>query len=146
MPVLAAVVREEPPGRSRPGRRGRPTAPAGRGLGADPSSRQAASSTTRTEHFRPLEYEYNEDLLKILDQFDDHQKARPRARPRAMPKLDEEEEVAHLRETIRRWEAKSGKSLRAEVDKLKAAVAARSRARPRSTPSSTSTSPPPSTT
>ena len=31
----------------------------------------------------------------------------------------------HFRETLRRWKAKTGKDLRAEIDKLKAEVAAR---------------------
>ena len=42
-----------------------------------------------------------------------------------MPKLDEQEEMDHFRETFRRWKAKTGKDLRAEIDKLKAEVAAR---------------------
>ena len=46
-------------------------------------------------------------------------------RARALPKLDEQEEVEHFRETFRRWKAKTGKDLRAEIDPLKAEVAAR---------------------
>ena len=42
-----------------------------------------------------------------------------------MRKLDEQEEVDHFRETFRRWTAQTGKDLRAEIDKLKAEVAAR---------------------
>jgi len=45
--------------------------------------------------------------------------------PRFLPKLDESEEVAHFRETIRRWESKTGKRLRAVIEPFKAEVARR---------------------
>jgi hypothetical protein len=86
-------------------------------------SKLVSDSTAR---FRPLDYAYDEDLLAILDRFEGHLSGKaPGPPPRAMPRLDEREEVEHLRETIRRWEAKTGKHLRAELDKLKAEVAAR---------------------
>lgn len=76
--------------------------------------------------YRALTYEYDEDLLKVLDRFEAYDSGKPEGpAPRAMPKLDEQEELAHLRETVRRWQAKTKKNLRAEVDTLKAEVAAR---------------------
>lgn len=76
--------------------------------------------------FRPLDYEYDEDLLKILDRFDSYVSGKTRGpAPRAMPALDEPEEVAHFRETIRRWQLKTQKVLRTEIDALKAEISAR---------------------
>jgi len=76
--------------------------------------------------YASLEHEYDEHLLAIVDQAENHLSGRLKGpAPRAMPKLSEEEEYDHLRETIRRWRAKTGKDLRAEIDKLKAEVAAR---------------------
>jgi hypothetical protein len=76
--------------------------------------------------FRALNYEYDEDLLAILDRADAHLSGKASGPlPRAMPKLDEQEELEHFRETIRRWKTKTGKDFRAEIDKLKAEVAAR---------------------
>jgi hypothetical protein len=79
-----------------------------------------------TERFAPLDYQYDEDLLTKLDQIDTNLSGKMTGpAPRFLPKLDEQEEVDHLRETIRRWHAATGKDLRAEVDKLKAEVDAR---------------------
>jgi len=77
-------------------------------------------------NYKPLEYQYDEGLLNILDRSETHLAGKSKGpAPRAMPKLSEQEEYDHLRETIRRWRAKTGKDLRAEIDKLKAEVAAR---------------------
>jgi hypothetical protein len=76
--------------------------------------------------YGPLDYNYDEDLLTKLDRIDadlSGKTAGPSAR--FLPRLDEQEEAAHFRETIRRWHAATGKDLRAEVDKLKAEVDAR---------------------
>jgi hypothetical protein len=74
----------------------------------------------------PLQYNFAEDLLETLDQIEARLAGRAEGpAPRFMPKLDEPEEWAHSRETIRRWKAQTGKSMRAEIDRLKAAVAAR---------------------
>jgi hypothetical protein len=79
-----------------------------------------------TSRFRPLDYEYNEELLQVLDRVEASLSGKaPGPFPRAMPKLDEQEERDHFRETFRRWTAKTGKDLRAEIDTLKAEVAAR---------------------
>ena len=79
-----------------------------------------------TVRFRPLDYEYDEDLLQTLDRVEASLSGKPPGPPpRAMPKLDEQEEVEHFRETFRRWKAQTGKNLRAEIDQLKAKVAAR---------------------
>jgi hypothetical protein len=103
----------------------------GQDAAADPALREFNGKISdlisdATERFRPLDYGYDEDLLKMLDQVDRHLTAKvPGPPPRFMPKLDADEEVAHFRETVRRWTAKSGKNLRAEVDKLQAMVDAR---------------------
>jgi hypothetical protein len=79
-----------------------------------------------TIRFRPLDYEYDEDLLQTLDRVEAYLSGKaPGPPPRAMPKLDEQEEMEHFRETFRRWKAKTGKDLRSEIDKLKSEVAAR---------------------
>jgi hypothetical protein len=79
-----------------------------------------------TDRFRPLDYEYDEDLLQILDRAEVDLSGKSTVTPsRAMPKLDVGEEREHFRETFRRWKDKTGKDLRAEIDKLKAEVAAR---------------------
>jgi hypothetical protein len=76
--------------------------------------------------YKPLKYEYDEGLLTIADQVESHLSGRAAdALPRFMPGLDEAEERDHFRETIRRWEARSGQSLRAAIDPLIAEVAAR---------------------
>lgn len=76
--------------------------------------------------YRSLDYEYDEGLLDAIDKAEAYLSGKLKEPvPRAMPKLTAEEEFDHLRETIRRWEAKTGKSLRPEIDALKADVAAR---------------------
>ncbi len=82
--------------------------------------------TEAGSRYASLEHEYDEHLLTIVDQAEDHLSGRLKGpAPRAMPKLSEQEEYDHLRETIRRWRVKTGKDLRAEIDKHKAEVAAR---------------------
>jgi hypothetical protein len=78
------------------------------------------------DRYRPLDYQYDEDLLTKLDGIDAYLSGKTTgAPPRFLPKLDEREEVDHFRETTRRWQSATGKNLRAEVDKLKAEVDAR---------------------
>jgi hypothetical protein len=77
-------------------------------------------------HFASLQYEYDEGLLAKLDQAEAYLSGRLKEPvPRAMPKLTEQEEYDHLRETIRRWHAQTGKDLRTEIDRFRAEVAAR---------------------
>jgi hypothetical protein len=79
-----------------------------------------------SDRYRPLDYQYDEDLLTQLDRIDAYLSGKTTGSPpRFLPKLDEPEEVDHFRETIRRWQSATGKNLRAEVDKLKAEVDAR---------------------
>jgi hypothetical protein len=76
--------------------------------------------------YAPLQYQYSEGLLEILDQVERDRSGEDRGdTPRFLPKLDAGDERDHFRETVRRWEAKTGKNLRTEVDALKADVAAR---------------------
>jgi hypothetical protein len=81
---------------------------------------------TTSMTYQQLEYDYAEDLLDRLDQYEAYfagdSKENP---PRFMPNLDAEEELDHLQEVIRRWEAQTGKNLREEIDALKADIAAR---------------------
>jgi hypothetical protein len=79
-----------------------------------------------TVRFRPLNYDYDEDLLQILDRVEASLSGTATGPVRrAMPRLDEQEEKDHFRETFRRWRAQTDKDLRAEIDPLKAEVAAR---------------------
>ncbi len=83
-----------------------------------------------TIRFTSLDYGFNEDLLRIVDETEAYLAAQPDARkamtvPRHLPKLDEQEELEHFRQTFSKWEAKTGKKLRAEIDRTKAAVAKR---------------------
>jgi hypothetical protein len=79
-----------------------------------------------TARYRPLDYEYDEELLETLDRVEARLAGKSEAlEPLPMPKLDEAEQLDHFRETVKRWSAKTGKSLRAEIDPLKAEVAAR---------------------
>lgn len=108
-------------------------------LEADPAASEdiqialTKAITEASHRYSPLEYEYNEDLLQRIDQIEAHladEKAAPPPRfilPRKddPPKLDETEEIDHYRETVRRWEAQTGRKLRAAIDPLKAEVAAR---------------------
>lgn len=81
---------------------------------------------TQTTRYVPLQYAYSEGLLTILDQVEPFLSGEPSGDPpRFMPGLDAEEELSHFRETVRRWEARTGKDLRTEVDRFKADVAAR---------------------
>lgn len=76
--------------------------------------------------YKPLEYQYDEDLLAMLDRAEASLAGKGSAEPpRFLPQLAPEEEAEHFRETIRRWQAKTSKTLRAEIDPLKAEVAAR---------------------
>jgi len=73
-----------------------------------------------------LNYDWNEDLLEKIDRVEAYLGGRSKSEPpRYMAKLEAKEELDHLRETIRRWEAKTGRKLRPEIDALKADVAAR---------------------
>lgn len=77
-------------------------------------------------HYTSLQYDYDEGLLATIDRAEAYLSGRQKEPvPRAMPKLSEQEEYDHLREVIRRWHAQSGMDLRAEIDRLKADVAAR---------------------
>jgi hypothetical protein len=79
-----------------------------------------------SDRYRPLNYDYDEDLLIKLDQIDLYLSGKTTdPPPRFLPKLDEQDEVDHFRETIRRWQARTAKNTRSEVDTLKAEVAAR---------------------
>ncbi|MGE3821695.1 MAG: hypothetical protein AB7I30_19965 [Isosphaeraceae bacterium] len=82
--------------------------------------------SAKVERYGELRYEYTEGLLDTLDQIErtlaGEIKGEP---PRFLTKLDPEDEREHLRETVRRWEARTGKNLRAEIDVLKADVASR---------------------
>ncbi|WP_152051941.1 hypothetical protein [Tautonia marina] len=76
--------------------------------------------------YQQLDYDYAEDLLDRLDQYEAYfANGSDGDPPRFMPKLEAEEELDHIREVIRRWEDQTGKNLREEVDALKADVAAR---------------------
>jgi hypothetical protein len=118
---------------------GKPVTPpspnAGPALGAlesDPATTTAIQDALTqvineaTIRYIPLEYSYDEGLLEELDLIEarlSHKEKAPTTR--LLPKLDEEEELDHFRETARRWEASTGKKLRASIDPLKADVAAR---------------------
>jgi hypothetical protein len=106
--------------------------PAETSLQGDPETNLAIQEGLNTiineavSRYKPLKYEYDEGLLTILDQVESHLSGKATgAPPRFMPKLDEAEEQDHFRETIRRWESRSGQSLRAAMDPLIAEVAAR---------------------
>lgn len=79
-----------------------------------------------TNRYKPLNYRYDEDLLAAIDQIEAHLSGgAPGPAPRFLPDLTEEEERDHFRETIRLWEAQTGRSPREAIDPLKAEVAAR---------------------
>ena len=79
-----------------------------------------------TLKYTGLRYEYSEGLLKMLDQIESTLSGKAEGDPpRFLSQLEPEEEREHFRESIRRWEEKTGKDLRAEVDALKADVASR---------------------
>jgi hypothetical protein len=80
----------------------------------------------QTMRYSPLEYKYSDHLLEIIDEVERILAGKNEGEPRRfLPKLGAQEEVDHLRETVRLWEAQTGKNLRAEVDALKVDVAAR---------------------
>jgi hypothetical protein len=80
----------------------------------------------QSARYTPLQYEYNEGLLEILDQIEPHVKGEADGEPpRFMTDLEPEEELDHLRETVRRWEAKTGLDLRTEVDRFTELIALR---------------------
>ncbi|MEW4571085.1 hypothetical protein AB1L88_24715 [Tautonia sp. JC769] len=80
----------------------------------------------QSARYTPLQYEYNEGLLEILDQIEPHAKGEAEGEaPRFMTDLEPEEELDHLRETVRRWEAETGLDLRTEVDRFKELIALR---------------------
>src|SRR5262249_44350178 len=90
--------------------------PAAAALQADPDTAQAIQSSLSqvineaTIHYLPLEYQYDEDLLEKLDRIEAQLSGKDTApTPRFLPKLDEAEERDHFRETVRRWEAATGK-------------------------------------
>jgi hypothetical protein len=101
-------------------------------LGSDPDTTKAIQDALTqaineaTIRYIPLEYNYDEGLLEQLDLIESRLSHKEKApTTRLLPKLDEEEELDHFRETVRRWEASTGKKLRASIDPLKADVAAR---------------------
>ena len=101
-------------------------------LKEDPQTTQAIENelTTiineATIRYIPLKYNYDEDLLATLDVIESRLSHKDKATAtRLLPKLDEQEELEHFRETVRRWEAETGKKLRASIDPLKAEVASR---------------------
>lgn len=76
--------------------------------------------------YSELRYDFAEGLLKILDQVELTLSGKAEGDPpRFLSKLDLQDEREHFRETVRRWEEKTGKNLRAEVDALKSDVASR---------------------
>ena len=123
---------------------GRATPPA---TGVDPAAGIFAADPAATQEIQeeisravndagvrylPLQYKFNENLLSILDQVESFLSGKavgpaPRflAGEGKRPGLDEREEADHFRETIRRWEAQTGKNLRDAIAPLKAEVAAR---------------------
>jgi hypothetical protein len=96
------------------------------------SSNEALSKIINeaTTRFSTLDYDFNEDLLKIMDDFARYFATNSDARKalkfeRQLPKLDEAEEISHFQESVKRWETKTGKTLRAEVDRIKKLLEAR---------------------
>ncbi len=76
--------------------------------------------------YTELRYDFAEGLLKILDQVELTLSGKAEGDPpRFLSKLDPQEERDHFQETVRRWQKKTGKDLRAEVDALKSDVASR---------------------
>ena len=79
-----------------------------------------------SEKYHPLRYEYDEDLLKLLDRVETRLAGKSeKLDPLVLPTLDEAEQLAHFKETIKRWNAKTKKDLRTVLDPLIAEVAAR---------------------
>ncbi len=107
-------------------------------LAADPAATQALQGgisdavNEAGTRYLPLSYRSSEDLVAILDRVeaqlsDEGEGSYPRylAGDEKRPGIEESEELDHFRESIRRWEARTGKQLRATIDPLKAEVAAR---------------------
>ncbi len=81
---------------------------------------------TANAKYRNLKYEYDENLLDILDRIELRLAGNSdKLDPLPLPNLDEGEQIEHFRETTRRWTEKSKKDLRATIELLKASVAAR---------------------
>jgi hypothetical protein len=73
--------------------------------------------------YKPLEYEYDEGLLRIADQAESSLAGQATGvLPRFMPRLDEVEERDHIRATIHSWEVLNGRPFRAAIDPLIAEV------------------------
>src|SRR5262249_51763952 len=79
-----------------------------------------------TVRYWPLEYGTDEQLVDYLDQVN-KQIALGAAEPskRYLMHMEPKEEFDHIRETIRRWSARTGKNLRSTIDGLKADIANR---------------------
>jgi hypothetical protein len=114
------------------GSRARPAVEAPASVGADADLRQRLDhDLTRiindaTFRHLPLERAYDETLLANFDQIEARNAGRAKGDvPRFLSKVTEQEERDHFRETIRRWEAEQGRTLRDALEPLKAEVAAR---------------------
>jgi hypothetical protein len=79
-----------------------------------------------TVRYWPLEYDTDERLVDYLDQAN-KQIAAGASEPskRYLRHMEPKEELEHIRETIRRWSARTGKDLRATIDDLQADIAHR---------------------
>ncbi len=115
-------------GPSRPGADAPSASPADSETSAALSSGLTEVINAAEARYRPVQYNYDEDLLAKIDQVESHLAGRSKGPPpRVLPSLDKPaEEQAHFRETIKRWEAKAGRSLRESIDPLISEVAARS--------------------
>ncbi|WP_169975111.1 hypothetical protein [Tautonia rosea] len=80
----------------------------------------------QSARYTPLQYDYNEGLLEILDQIEPFLNGEAEGEPpRFLTDLDPEEELDHLRETVSRWEDTTGLDLRTEIDRFKELIALR---------------------
>jgi hypothetical protein len=87
---------------------------------------------TMTKRHLPLEWEYDEDLLEMVDQIEARARGEAKGeKHRFLRRVTEQEEMEHYKETIRRWEEQQGRSLRSAIDPLIAEVAARKPGGPR---------------
>jgi hypothetical protein len=76
--------------------------------------------------YQPLKYEYNENLLDILDRVEIRLSSKSTSLdPLPLPRLDEAEQLEHFQETIKRWSEQTKLELRGAIDPLKAEIAAR---------------------
>ena len=82
--------------------------------------------------YHPIVYHYDEDLLaKMSAALAFLSGAKPEPRPsRLIPEIDEKEEDGHLRETITRWSAKTGRDFGKAVAELETALASVDRSKP----------------